>query len=148
MRTVRQHLEHVGEWCIETDMIAILTQAGLIQKARPNTLMNYLRTTSTCRLRGLCCPSRPYSADEPTSMLDVSLRSDILQLLRDLQVHHQMALLLITHDMAVAKALTEEIIVLEKGVVVESGNTLEVFSNPQHSYTQQLLRASHSLEAS
>ena len=151
-RTVRQHLEHVKVSGVsETDMIAILTQVGLDPESTlakyPHELSGGQRQRVSIARAVLSKPT-VLIADEPTSMLDVSLRSDILQLLRDLQVHHQMALLLITHDMAVAKALTEEIIVLEKGVVVESGNTLEVFSNPQHSYTQQLLRASHSLEAS
>jgi ABC-type glutathione transport system ATPase component/ABC-type dipeptide/oligopeptide/nickel transport system permease subunit len=151
-RTVRQHLEHVDVSGVsETEMIAILTQVGLDPESTlakyPHELSGGQRQRVSIARAVLSKPT-VLIADEPTSMLDVSLRSDILQLLRDLQVHHQMALLLITHDMAVAKALTEEIIVLEKGVVVESGNTLDIFSNPQHPYTQQLLRASHSLEAS
>lgn len=151
-RTVRQHLEHVDVSGVsETEMITILTQVGLEPESTlakyPHELSGGQRQRVSIARAVLAKPT-VLIADEPTSMLDVSLRSDILQLLRDLQVHHQMALLLITHDMAVAKALTEEIIVLEKGVVVESGKTLDIFSNPQHSYTQQLLRASHSLEAS
>ena len=70
-------------------------------------------------------------ADEPTSMLDVSLRSDILKLLVGFASAPSNALLLITHDMAVAQALTEELIVLEKGVVVvESGKTNAIFFQP------------------
>ena len=82
-------------------------------------------------------------ADEPTSMLDVTLRADILRLLRDLQIEYQMSLLIITHDMTVAKALTEEILILEKGQIVEQGSTDTIFRSPQHEYTKRLLQASH-----
>lgn len=151
-RTVRQHLEHVYISDVsESDMVAILNQVGLDAHNTLGKFPHELSGGQRQRIsiaRAVLAKPKVLIADEPTSMLDVSLRSDILKLLRDLQVHHQMALLLITHDMAVAQALTEELIVLEKGVVVESGSTAEIFSNPQHSYTKQLLRASHSLEAS
>jgi len=87
-------------------------------------------------------------ADEPTSMLDVTLRADILDILRQLQQTHQMALLIITHDMGVAKALTEDVVVLEQGMVVETGCTASIFTDPKHAYTKRLLKASHLLEVS
>lgn len=78
-------------------------------------------------------------ADEPTSMLDMSVQADILQLLLDLRREKGLGILLITHDMAVASYLCDRIMVLKEGVVVENGVTEEVIENPNHSYTRQLV---------
>ena len=151
-RTVRQHLEHVQlNGVSEAEMVAILEQVGLEAQSTLSKFPHELSGGQRQRVsiaRAVLAKPQILIADEPTSMLDVSLRSEILKLLRDLQQDHNMALLLITHDMAVAHALTEDLIVLEQGIVVESGRTSDIFSNPQHPYTQRLLQASHSLEAS
>lgn len=81
-------------------------------------------------------------ADEPTSMLDVSLRSDIVQLLQDIQTRFELAVILITHDMTVARFLADRCIVLCNGEIAEQGPTEIVFSQPKHAYTKQLLGVS------
>ena len=78
-------------------------------------------------------------ADEPTTALDASLRLQMLQLLADLQQKTGMAVLLITHDLALVRHFAHRVAVMEKGHLVEQGNLMEVFSNPRHPYTQKLL---------
>jgi peptide/nickel transport system ATP-binding protein len=80
-------------------------------------------------------------ADEPTTALDVSVQAQILELLRDLQRETGMALIMITHDLEVAAAMADRIIVMNGGKVVESGEAREVFTNPGHAYTKRLIAA-------
>ncbi|MFP2907650.1 ABC transporter ATP-binding protein [Pyxidicoccus sp. 3LFB2] len=80
-------------------------------------------------------------ADEPTSMLDVSTRRGVLQLLRGLTKERGIGILFITHDLASARHLADRILVLYAGSVVESGRTAEVLSAPRHPYTRLLLSA-------
>ncbi|RYG94051.1 MAG: ABC transporter ATP-binding protein, partial [Alphaproteobacteria bacterium] len=85
-------------------------------------------------------------ADEPTTALDVSVQAQILELLRDLQQETGMALIMITHDLEVAAAMADRIIVMNGGKVVESGEAREVFTNPAHAYTRRLMAAVPHLE--
>ncbi|MHA3980793.1 ABC transporter ATP-binding protein [Halovulum sp. GXIMD14794] len=78
-------------------------------------------------------------ADEPTTALDVTVQSEILTLLKDLQRRHHMAVILITHDLTVVRQTSDRMVVMRYGEVVESGPTDTVFSAPQHPYTRHLL---------
>ena len=80
-------------------------------------------------------------ADEPTSMLDVSIRLGILELLARIKQERQLALLYITHDIATAAHVAEEVIVMFAGQMVEWGDTLSVIGDARHPYTQLLLSA-------
>jgi peptide/nickel transport system ATP-binding protein len=80
-------------------------------------------------------------ADEPTTALDVSVQAQILELLSDLQRETGMALIMITHDLEVAAAMADRVIVMNGGKVVESGEAHEVFTNPSHAYTKRLMAA-------
>ena len=80
-------------------------------------------------------------ADEPTSMLDVSVRLGILNLLNDTKRQLGLAVLYITHDIATARYVAEDIMVMYAGQIVEWGDTESVLTNPQHPYTQLLLSA-------
>ncbi|MCD6430746.1 MAG: ABC transporter ATP-binding protein [Deltaproteobacteria bacterium] len=79
--------------------------------------------------------------DEPTSSLDRSVQAQVLDLLRDLQVKHNLAYLFISHDLKVIKSLCHRVMVLHQGRIVEEGPAEELFQNPQHNYTQTLLAA-------
>lgn len=80
-------------------------------------------------------------ADEPTTALDVTVQAEILDLMRDLRHRLDSAILLITHDMGVVADLADDIVVMRNGVIVERGTVEDVFANPQHPYTKQLLAA-------
>jgi peptide/nickel transport system ATP-binding protein len=91
--------------------------------------------------RALASDPQVIIADEPVSMLDVSLRAGLLALLENLRETWGVSMLYITHDLLSARLVTDQIMVLNKGQVVESGNTASVLQNPQHDYTVRLLDA-------
>jgi peptide/nickel transport system ATP-binding protein len=91
--------------------------------------------------RALAVRPRVLLADEPVSMLDVSIRLDILNLLWSLKEEDHLALLYITHDIASARYFTEETVVMYAGQTVEGGPSEEVIQRPKHPYTQLLLSA-------
>jgi microcin C transport system ATP-binding protein len=80
-------------------------------------------------------------ADEPTTALDVTVQAQVLDLLKSLQERLGMAMLLITHDLGVVRKMAERVCVMTNGKIVETGNTAEIFDNPQHAYTRKLLDA-------
>jgi len=84
--------------------------------------------------------------DEPTSALDVSVQAQIVDLLRDLQDRHNLAYMFISHDLRVVRALSNYVIVMKDGKVVEQGEAREVFNNPKTDYTKALMAAAFELE--
>ena len=85
--------------------------------------------------------------DEPTSALDMSVQVQIVELLRALQDRYQLAYIFISHDLKVVRALSDEIIVMRRGKVVESGDAQQIVSAPQTEYTKALMSAAFDLEA-
>jgi oligopeptide transport system ATP-binding protein len=79
--------------------------------------------------------------DEPTSALDRSVQSEIIGLLRDLQAEHGMTYVFISHDLAVVRAMADRVAVMRSGQIVEIGKTDQIYTAPQHPYTEELLRA-------
>ncbi len=78
-------------------------------------------------------------ADEPTTALDVTVQATILDLMRQLQQQHGMSMMFITHDLGVIAEIADDVIVMYKGKIVETGTVQEIFENPQHPYTKGLL---------
>ncbi|WAC67455.1 ATP-binding cassette domain-containing protein [Agrococcus sp. SL85] len=91
--------------------------------------------------RALACEPQVIIADEPVSMLDVSLRAGVLALLQDLRAQWGVSMLFITHDLLSARVVTDRILVLDGGRVVERGDTAHVLRHPTDDYTVALLDA-------
>ena len=80
-------------------------------------------------------------ADEPTTALDVTIQTEILNLLQKLQRELGMATLLITHDLTIVRNLADRVYVMSEGALVETGETKNLFENPNHPYTKTLLQS-------
>ena len=78
-------------------------------------------------------------ADEPTTALDVTVQKSIIHLLKDLQSKYGMAVLFITHDLGLIHGIADELLVMKNGKIVESGQVNDIFSDPKHPYTRELL---------
>ncbi len=89
----------------------------------------------------LSCTPKLLIADEPTTALDVTIQAQILDLLRDLQKEFQMSIIMITHDLGVVAEICENVVVMYAGKVVEEAPVRGIFNNPQHPYTEGLLRS-------
>lgn len=89
----------------------------------------------------LACNPSLLIADEPTTALDVTIQAQILDLLKSIQAKFGTAIILITHDFGVVANMCDRVVVMRHGEIVETGDTLSVFQNPQHEYTQMLLQA-------
>ncbi|EKT61005.1 dipeptide ABC transporter ATP-binding protein [Providencia sneebia] len=89
----------------------------------------------------IACRPKLLIADEPTTALDVTIQAQIIELLLELQQQENIALVLITHDLALVAEAAHHIIVMYAGQVVESAKATDIFKHPRHPYTQALLRA-------
>ncbi len=94
----------------------------------------------------LSCDPKLLIADEPTTALDVTVQASVLDLLDDLRTEHDMAMIIITHDMGVVAEAADDIIVMYAGQVVEHASTLDLFDRPEHPYTEALLGALPQIE--
>jgi peptide/nickel transport system ATP-binding protein len=87
----------------------------------------------------ISCEPKILIADEPTTALDVTVQSSILELLRSLQSKYNMGMIFITHDLGVVADIADDIVVMQRGKIVEKGIAKDVLTNPQHPYTKGLL---------
>ncbi len=125
--------------------IDLLTQVGIPDPAsRIDVYPHQLSGGMSQRVMiamAIACRPKLLIADEPTTALDVTIQAQIIELLLDLQKQENMALILITHDLALVAEAAQHIIVMYAGQVVESGKANDIFKAPRHPYTQALLRA-------
>ena len=89
----------------------------------------------------LTCEPKILVADEPTTALDVTIQSQILDLIKELQAELNMAVVFITHDMAVIAEMADRVVVMYNGEVMEQDDVEQIFHNPQHDYTKKLISA-------
>jgi ABC-type oligopeptide transport system ATPase subunit len=124
--------------------IELLEQVGL----QPDHFHRYPHEFSggqrqrLCIARALAVQPRFLVCDEAVSSLDVSVQAVVLNLLKDLQVKKNLTYLFVSHDLAVIRFMCDEVMVMKDGVIVEKGLADQVFTAPEHPYTQALLEAS------
>lgn len=95
--------------------------------------------------RALITRPRIIVADEPVSALDVSIRAQILDLLTELREELGLAYLFISHDLSVVRAVTDEVLIMHQGRIIERGRTASIFSKPRETYTRELIAAAPDL---
>ncbi|MEO6598388.1 MAG: ABC transporter ATP-binding protein [Polyangiaceae bacterium] len=125
-------------------MLEILGQVGIPGEERlrayPHQLSGGMRQR-ICIAMALLCNPELLIADEPTTMLDVTIQAQILELLRSLQQQRKMSILFITHDLGVVSEICDRVVVMYAGRVVEQARTADLLSTPLHPYTEALLKS-------
>jgi peptide/nickel transport system ATP-binding protein len=130
---------------IEALTVEMLRMVGFPDPKRalrtyPFELSGGLRQRAMIAMALVCRPAL-LIADEPTTALDVTIQAQILRLIKDLQAELGMALLMITHDLGVVANVADDVVVMYRGKVVESGDMHDIFRDPQHPYLKALLHA-------
>ena len=93
--------------------------------------------------RALSLSPRLLIADEPTAGLDVSIQGEILNLLAEIQERTGVTILIITHNLNVVRHISDRVVIMRRGEILEAGDTGAIFENPKHDYTRQLIAANH-----
>lgn len=129
----------------EKEAIELLQTTGITNpeerlKVFPHQLSGGQRQRVMIAMALGCRPSL-LIADEPTTALDVTVQAQILELLQELQLEFNMAILLITHDLPMVEKIADTVHIMQKGRILESGATEQIFNTPQQSYTYQLLNS-------
>ena len=122
-----------------------LPRASSIFKAYPHQISGGQKQRVMIAM-AIACKPEILIADEPTTALDVTVQKEIILLLKELQQEYGMSILFITHDLALVSEITDRVVVMYKGSIVEQGSTKEVFLNPQKNYTKALINSKPNLE--
>lgn len=130
--------EEAYEKSIELLKLVGIPRAEKVATDYPHQLSGGMRQRVMIAM-ALACDPKILIADEPTTALDVTIQSQILSLMNDLQKETNTAIMLITHDLGVVAQMAHHVIVMYSGKIVESAPVVELFKNPKHPYTQGLL---------
>ncbi|MEO5653550.1 MAG: ABC transporter ATP-binding protein [Marmoricola sp.] len=144
VETIRSHFD-VSPKEAKERAIELLTMVEIPEPVRrfdafPHQLSGGQRQRAMIA-QALACEPQLLVADEPTTALDVTVQAEILKLMRDLRERVNAGVLLITHDMGVVADMADRIAVMQHGRIVETGTAEQIFNEPQHPYTKQLLAA-------
>ncbi len=140
---LKTHYPHLSQREIKNKVKAMMDKVGLLS----NLVNRYPHEFSggQCQrigiARALILNPKLIICDEPVSALDVSIQGQVINLLKDLQKELRLSLIFITHDLSVVKHISDRIIVLYLGNIVETATSKELFNSPKHPYTQKLILA-------
>ena len=145
MEAIRIHYPEVSKQEARERTIEMLRRVGIPRPeeridAYPFQFCGGMRQRAMIAMALVCNP-RLLIADEPTTALDVTIEAQILELLKDLQAEFGMAIMYISHDLAVVGGVADEVMVMYLGLVMEQAATNELFDNPLHPYTEALWRS-------
>ncbi|HEU5130035.1 MAG TPA: ABC transporter ATP-binding protein [Glycomyces sp.] len=142
IETIRIHTG-MGKKEARARAVELLEQVGIPKAAERVDAYPFQLSGGMCQRAmiaiALCANPSLLIADEPTTALDVTTQARILDLIRNLQAEHHMAVMFITHDLGVVAELADEVAVMYLGKVVERAGVEELFADPKHPYTKQLL---------
>lgn len=140
--TISAHLS-IGKKESRERSINLLKTVGIMEpeekyKCYPHQLSGGMRQRVMIAI-ALACNPKLIIADEPTTALDVTIQAQILQVMKNLKDDNDMSILMITHDLGIIAEMTEKVIVMYAGQIVEQGLVRDIFKNPRHPYTKGLL---------
>ncbi len=145
MESILLHIPNISKKEARERTIEILRRVGIPRAeqrvdAYPHQFSGGMRQRAMIAM-ALACNPKLLIADEPTTALDVTIEAQIIELLKDLQQEFGMAIMYISHDLAVIGGVADEVMVMYLGLVMEHASTDQLFDNPLHPYTQALLRS-------
>jgi microcin C transport system ATP-binding protein len=144
---LRVHAPSLNTAQRQAKVLEALNDVGLAEAQFPNLLSRYPHEFSGGQrqrlaiARALIVEPQVLVLDEPTSALDVTIQKQVIELLQNLQRSRGLAFLLITHDVDVIRAMAHRVLVMKDGQIVEQGETLALWANAQHPYTQILMKS-------
>ncbi len=139
------HIEKINRAGARQRAVELLTRVGIANAAElvdayPFQYSGGMRQRAMIAM-ALTCNPQLLIADEPTTALDVTIEAQILALIKEIQAEYQMAVIFITHDIAVIGEVSDDVIVMYLGEIMEQGSVEQIFENPLHPYTRALWRS-------